>query len=386
MDDRALTPKFLTLSGCALLLALPFSPASAGEHTDSALRQHHVLSERQGRMARDMGRSHIQRLTNRMEWLRDNSGGSSGFDFKLKSHAPAADISDMERQWREMDERHPAGTGDDVNSASPKAEALKAQRKFADEGISLWSQGSVDFARHGNGMLDLDRTNAGLGTGLDVVLSRNLNLGLGLEFDRAFGEAGEDMRVRGQSYGAAFYGSYAPTGQTFVDVAVGASHINFSNTLYLPGEHDMTSAPRLALQGFGSLSVGYEHRQGDFVLSPYGRIEVARTDFGDMAEWAVMEAEGQQQDRNLAVVALRGEYAIHLDNATLRPGARAEWGREAAELAGGGVVAVDRRELMVAPGLNADFGEDWSGGVEYQNRLVGSDRTERFSLRLGRSF
>ena len=369
-----------------MLLAMPAPHVSAGETIDSALENQRALSDRHARMARDMGRSHIQRLTNRMELLRESSSaGASGFEFRLKAPAPAGEISDIERQWLEVEERRP-GTGDDVNSPGLKSEALKAQRKFADEGLSLWSKGSVDFARHGNGMLDLDRTNAGLGTGLDAVVSRSVNLGFGLEFDRAFGEAGADSLVRGQSFGAALYGSYTPTSQTFVDVAMGASHINFASTHSMSGEHDMTSSNRPALQGFGSLSVGLEHREGDLVISPYGRVELARTDFNEMAEWAVFDAANQQQDRSLAIVALRGEYAIHLDNATLRPGARAEWGRESARISGGGISNVERRELTVAPGLDADFGDDWSGGVEYRNRLIGSERTEQLSLRLGRRF
>ena len=86
-------------------------------------------------------------------------------------------------------------------------------------------------------------------------------------------------------------------------------------------------------------------------------------------------------------------------NLVLKPGARAELTHEVSgasrvsPMAGGGLVLPDfssagigREQLTVAPGIKAEFGDDWSAGLEYRNVLNNDGRDETISFRIGHSF
>ncbi|WP_336744110.1 autotransporter outer membrane beta-barrel domain-containing protein [Aureimonas altamirensis] len=396
-------PFLATILSMGFLMAAPAVPAHAQETSDQ--KEISGLVGAQVDIGRRFARVQSRRLHERMEVLRDATDRqTSGYSIRIGTSDGRADETALEREWRELDSELPAAYHvDDAPWRADRPDELQARRRFTDEGHALWSAGSVDFGRRTNGMIDLDRTSVGIASGFDAELSRQASLGMGLSFDRAIGEAGSfGTRARGQGLGAALYGSYNPTAFTFIDVAAGGSWMDFANARYAVDPQDLQYGSRAAAQGFGSVSAGYELRDDGFLLSPYGRFEVSHTRFDPMDQ-RIGETDltlGEQTvDSVLAILAVRGEYTIELSNLVLKPGARAELTHEVSgasrvsPMAGGGLVLPDfssagigREQLTVAPGIKAEFGDDWSAGLEYRNVLNNDGRDETISFRIGHSF
>lgn len=400
LRTRPLQTVFLIL---AIALAPPAVPAFAQETSDQ--QEISGLVGAQVDMGRRFARVQSRRLHERMEVLRDATDRqTSGYAIRIGTSDGWADESALEREWRELDADMPASHhAEETPWLGDRPDEMEARRRFTDEGHALWSAGSVDFGRRTNGMIDLDRTSVGIASGFDAELSKRTTLGMGLSFDRATGEAGGfGTRARGQGLGAALYGSYNPTPFTFIDVAAGGSWIDYANARYAVQPKEVHYGSRAAAQGFGSVSAGYELRDDGFLLSPYGRFEVSHTRFDPMDQ-TIGEADvtlGEQTvDSVLAILAVRGEYTIELSNMVLKPGARAELTHEVSgasrvsPVAGGGLVLPDfasagigREQLTVAPGIKAEFGDEWSAGLEYRNVLNNDGRDETITFRIGHSF
>nr|BAT27571.1 outer membrane autotransporter barrel domain-containing protein [Aureimonas frigidaquae] len=356
-------------------------------------------------VGRRFARAQARRLHERMELLRDASDRqTSGYAIELKAASGLDEEDRLSRDWRALEAKAPGRLPALAGSTpSDAGRAIEARRRFSDDGTALWSAGSVEFGRRGNGMLDIDRTSAGIASGFDTELSPSARLGLGLSFDRAIGEAGAyETRARGQGLGAALYGSLNPTPHTFLDAAVGTSRLDYANARYRPDTAGIHYYERSGLQGFGSVSAGYEHRDENVLLSPYGRFEVSRTALDGVSErigGTDILIGDQTVDSVLAVLAIRGEYTIRLDRAVIKPGARAEYTHEVSgagtttPLGGGGLdlpdfaaASIGRDALTIAPGVRAEFGDDWTAGVEYRNVLGNQGRDETISLRIGHRF
>ena len=396
-------PFLASILSMGFLLVAPAMPALAQGTSDQ--QEISGLVGAQVDIGRRFARVQSRRLHERMEILRDSTDRqTSGYSIKIGTSDGWADESALEREWRELDSEMPAAhRAEDVPWRADRPAEMQARRRFTDEGHALWSAGSVDFGRRTNGMIDLDRTSVGIASGFDAELSKQASLGMGLSFDRAIGEAGSfGTRARGQGLGAALYGSYNPTPFTFIDVAAGGSWLDFANARYAVQPKELHYGSRAAAQGFGSVSAGYELRDDGFLLSPYGRFEVSHTRFDPMdqtiGETALTLGE-QTVDSVLAILAVRGEYTIELSNLVLKPGARAELTHEVsgasrvAPMAGGGLTLPDfssagigREQLTVAPGIKAEFGDDWSAGLEYRNVLNNDGRDETITFRIGHSF
>jgi uncharacterized protein YhjY with autotransporter beta-barrel domain len=109
---------------------------------------------------------------------------------------------------------------------------------------------------------------------VDKRFGEQLALGMGLGYARDKTLIGTDGSVnRAKGYSLAVYGSYQPTPTTFVDGLLGFGALDFDSTRFVASVNDFAYGKRSGSQVFGSLASGYEYRNGNLLVSPYGRVD-----------------------------------------------------------------------------------------------------------------
>lgn len=155
------------------------------------------------------------------------------------------------------------------------------------DGTGLWVGGNLNFGTRepnndGSGMRF--RTD-GVSLGFDHRFSDRLALGVGVGYahDRTdIGTDGTQSRSSGAS--VAFYGSYQPTRNTFIDGLIGYGDLKHDTDRYVASVDDFARADRKSDQIFASLAAGYEFRRNGVLLSPYGRLDLALDRFKQATE------------------------------------------------------------------------------------------------------
>jgi len=146
----------------------------------------------------------------------------------------------------------------------------------ADGGTSYWIEGVASFGTRdaSGGFSRSEFSSDGITVGADKRYSDQLALGMGLGYARDKTLIGTDGSVnRAKGYSLAVYGSYQPTPTTFVDGLLGIGSLDFDSTRFVAPIGDFAYGKRSGSQVFGSLTGGYEFRNGNLLLSPYGRID-----------------------------------------------------------------------------------------------------------------
>ncbi len=147
---------------------------------------------------------------------------------------------------------------------------------IAPQGTGLWLGGSLNFGTrdHTADSNGLRFTTDGLTAGVDHRFSENLALGVSVGYARdktRIGNDGSNSNANGTSI--AFYGSYSPARNVFVDGLIGYGGLSYDSRRFVAAASDFARADRKGSQWFGSVAAGYEHRQDGLLLSPYGRLD-----------------------------------------------------------------------------------------------------------------
>ena len=143
-------------------------------------------------------------------------------------------------------------------------------------GTNVWLGGLAQFGKRGaeGENADLRFSTDGLSVGADRRMSDRLVLGLGLGYGRDETDIGTDGS-KNTSRGSFFagYGSYQPTGSTFVDAVLGFGKLDLDSDRYVESVGEFATGRRKGDQVFGSVAAGYEFRREGILFSPYGRID-----------------------------------------------------------------------------------------------------------------
>jgi outer membrane autotransporter protein len=144
----------------------------------------------------------------------------------------------------------------------------------------IWLGGSVQFGRRDqtSDANELRFSTDGLSAGVDRRVSERLALGLSVGYARDQTDIGNDgSRTRAKGSSIAVYGSYQPSASTFVDGLIGYGALDLDSDRFVAAANDFARGTRKGEQWFASLAAGWEFRQESFLLSPYGRLDLART-------------------------------------------------------------------------------------------------------------
>lgn len=143
----------------------------------------------------------------------------------------------------------------------------------------LWAGGSIQLGTRDQtpDSSGLRFSTDGVSAGIDRRMSERLALGVSMGYARDETDIGNDgTRTRAKGASVAFYGSYQPTANTFVDGLIGYGTLDFDSDRYVAAANDFARGSRSGDHWFGSLAAGYESREGNVLLSPYGRLDFAR--------------------------------------------------------------------------------------------------------------
>ncbi|MBV7537867.1 putative Ig domain-containing protein [Duganella sp. sic0402] len=243
----------------------------------------------------------------------------------------------------------------------------------AREAWSLWIDGAIDFGqRNARGEQQGFRfTSNGISTGGDYRFSNRLTLGAGVGFSRANTDVGEHgSKSKASSAIVSVYGSVRPSKATFIDGVIGYGTLDLDTVRYVTDDRSYATATRGGKQQFIALSGGYEYRGEGWMLSPYGRMELAQTTLDKTSETASVNYSltyfKQRSRVSSGVLGMRSEAQISSRSGVWMPRVRVEYRRQFSgadeagiaytDLAGDGPAYVLRSSGQVAATWTAGFG------------------------------
>ena len=271
-------------------------------------------------------------------------------------------------------------------------------------GIDVWSAGVINIGRQEDAGMTF--TTSGISFGADRRFGDKLVLGVGAGFGRDWTKLQEGGRNSGNDYSFSLYGSYQPMPGTFIDAIVGVGHLEMESRRYSAPAGTFATAKRSGTQWFASVSGAYEFRTDQFLLSPYGRLDLAETRLDATSESGAgfynLTYFSQTVNTTKLSWGLRGETVIALESARIRPNFRTEYQHDFedpgvarvayADDLGGAIyqiapTRINRNALVFGLGSDVDFKRSWSLGARYQySNSMGSMTMHIFSLSIRNSF
>ena len=279
----------------------------------------------------------------------------------------------------------------DGTDAPASAPATTLQGGSLPGGVAVWTGGAINFGKMQTGASDngIDFTTSGLSMGVDKAFSRDFAAGVGVGYGHDESDVGQNgSRSALDSYNVAFYASYHPANQVYVDALLGYQWLQFDARRYVTDDNGMVHGNRDGTQAFGSVSVGYEHQTDDLLLTPYGRLDIARahldgyTETGD--DTYALAYQRQTVKTSTGTLGLLAQWTVKEDYGTWSPQLRAEFGHDMqgasvasmryADLLNGPLYQAtltgeSRNHTMLGAGIALQMVRGWLLRMEYQNYL-----------------
>ncbi|MEL4072714.1 autotransporter domain-containing protein [Ochrobactrum sp. GPK 3] len=289
----------------------------------------------------------------------------------------------------------------------PEANAFRQPATLATD-FSFWTGGFVNFGSSDKNDLDLSHTLVGVSGGVDYRFSSTLTAGVGFGYGKDKVDIGSNgTESDGKALSAAFYGSYRPVSNVFLDGLVGYSALDFGSERFVTTTGDFASGDRSGNQIFGSISIGYEHKSDAWLISPYGRIEAARSRLDAFTETGAgidnLAFGKQTMDMLASVAGLRTQYIVPQPWGQLLARGRIEYTHDFngssrvsmgyADLGANlpyflDVTGFTKDYVSLGLGLDAGMGERTTLGFDYTTGLGfdGNSQSHNTMLRLGVRF
>jgi large repetitive protein len=180
---------------------------------------------------------------------------------------------------------------------------------------------------------DLRFTTSGVSIGGDMPITERLILGLGAGFGHERQDVGSNgSRMNGDSVALIAYGSFQPRDAFFIDALAGFSRLDLDGRRHVTETGEYARSKRQGDQWFLSLSGVYEHLAGEFLLAPYGRIELTSTHLERSEEQGAGDDNlvyfSQTAPSTRLAVGMRGETEIMVAAVVGRPYLRLEYQHE----------------------------------------------------------
>ncbi|WP_421566166.1 autotransporter domain-containing protein, partial [Ochrobactrum sp. EDr1-4] len=278
--------------------------------------------------------------------------------------------------------------------------------------LSMWSNGEISLGKSSGSDDSNDKqishTGIGVSGGVDYRFSKFFIGGIGLGYGKDVADIGQNgTQSRASMLSLAFYGSYHPSNGIYLDGVLGYGWLNFTSDRFVTSTGQLANGDRKGQQLFGSASVAYEYRNESWLLSPYARVDIARTKLSSFSETGAgtynLTYGAQTSDMLSTTLGLRGEYAIPMIWGTLKPRARFEYshdftGSSAARI---GYTDIDgllpytvhtdaktRDSIGIEVGFDAAMKGEWTLGVDYGSQIgnSGDYLQHRLRWRLSKQF
>lgn len=388
----------------------------------------------QAELLRRFGRAQIDNVTRRLEAL--HKPGPADPASRPDETPPAQKPASLSTPPPVASGIAPAGNADPRGAASPKRTANPWENALANglssvasarslnftastdgtrfsmplDGLNFWTGGTARFGTRtlGESAGAFRFSTDGLTVGVDKRLNDRLALGAALGYARDEADIGDDgsrSKAKGESF--SLYGSFHPTPRTYVDALLGFGRADLDSDRWVDGFDAFARANRRADQVFASVAAGYEYRKGSFLVSPYGRIDLAEDRLKRVTESGAGVANLVFEEQTLrttsAALGVRLESAHETDYGRAMPRARLEYrrdfdsGRAAsftyADQLGSGLTysatpsGTGRNALILGVGSDFLLRGGWRVGVDYQGeRNSGTGTTQAVRFLLSKTF
>ncbi|WP_423603363.1 putative Ig domain-containing protein [Sphingomonas sp. MS122] len=364
--------------------------------------------------ARRFASAQTSNVNRRLERLHDG-GGESGFTNNVRMVGPGGRYrpDNLAAGGAELDPRNanPQGPG----GAFPGSPAAAADGRSAAPGggdapapVGIWTSGSINWGQRdpNDYSAGYHFTTDGISLGLDYRFSERFVAGAAVGYAHDDSRIGEEAtRSRAESYSGTLYASFHPGGGLFVDGLAGYGGLSFRSQRYVVPLNVLARGERDGHQWFGSLTAGYDYRNGALHLVPYGRIEVTRSTLAAFTEHGAgpydLHYELQTADTLTGVASLRGDYRIPARFGFVVPRFRVEYSHDFegstrallsyADWAGGPTYAFEgltlaRDRVLIGGGLDVLVGDRLKLGLDYEGLLQSGGESNRIILSVALGF
>lgn len=270
--------------------------------------------------------------------------------------------------------------------------------------LGLWVGGTVRTGRsNGRGGDGGDFNTDGVTVGSDLQVGQDLAVGAALGYGRDRTDVGDNgSRSDGEAFSMMLYASYSPGERLFVDALLGYQLLDYDLRRFVTSDGSFVHARRDGSQWFGSLSFGADLVRGNWLVTPYARLDASSGTLDPYVEAgsALFALRYGDQD----VEATTGNAGLRLETRNT-----AVWGAwtprlmveyqhdfkgdgtatmQYADLVGvpfyrTSVDGFDRNRWMIGAGLMFDFRRNWGLRVDYRGLLgSGDDRDHGVQISL----
>ncbi|WP_148715411.1 autotransporter outer membrane beta-barrel domain-containing protein [Chitinolyticbacter meiyuanensis] len=197
-----------------------------------------------------------------------------------------------------------------VNGSTVPLREQRALEGLADQlpGATLWSTGTLYVDTQDN---RVDVSTGGLTVGSDYLINRFLTAGIGLGYGYGSNEVGFGSTERAQYASATLYGSLRPWQSLYLDAILGYGDMRFDPRRLRDEDGELAQSQRQGGQAFGSLAIGYDYHLDGLRISPYGRLELVRTQLDRYSEGA--EAIGALDIAEQDLDKRSGSMGVYID-------------------------------------------------------------------------
>ena len=258
------------------------------------------------------------------------------------------------------------------NRAAADLPELPAKSGEGKQELALWIAGTLDFGqRNANGQQEGFRfTTNGVSMGADYRISDQLTLGIGTGYSRDRSDIGENgSKSIGQNVVAMGYGSVRLTPNIFIDGMFGFGVLDFDSTRYVTADGSYASGKRSGNQVFAAISGGYELRGDNWMLSPYGKLDLTSTTLAQYTEMAVgnnaLTYFKQRMRTTSGTLGLRTEGQYLTRSGTWTPRVRVEYRNQFSGAQDAGISYADLASSGPAYVIRSDdrFTGNWTTGL-----------------------
>jgi len=361
------------------------------------------LIDAQAESTRRFAKAQIDNFQRRLEAThRGERGFDNGLSFQStsRSHCREAERGVTAQPCSQPTWDADADARDPADAGTPTA------RTAAEGDLGLWVGGAIR-----SGSLDkqaqragVDFQTDGLSVGADYRAADWLALGAGLGWGRDDSDVGRNgSRSKATAYTLALYASIHPGRSFFFDTLVGYQLLSYDLRRYMTDNGQLAEGNRDGSQWIASVSTGADLQRGDWQITPYARVDMARATLDAYSEAAMAPYALRYEDMDVSTttgnLGLRLEWRREMSWGQFTPQLRVEYqrdfqGRGDAALSYADIVGVgpmyrtglsvfDRNRLMLGLGAVFTTEQGLSTRVEYRGVTdgdSGSDQTWMFNV------
>ena len=360
------------------------------------------LIDAQAESTRRFAKAQIDNFQRRLE---ATHRGDRSFDNSLRFQA-TSHCRQAERGVAAQPCSQPTWDADANMQAGDPATQPPTARTAVDGDLGLWVGGAIR-----SGSLDkqsqragVDFQSDGLSVGADYRASDWLALGAGLGWGRDDSDVGSNgSRSKATAYTLALYASIHPGKHFFFDTLLGYQLLSYDLRRYVTDNGELAEGGRDGSQWIASVSTGADLQRGDWQITPYARVDMARATLDAYSEAAMAPYALHYEDMDVATttgnLGLRLEWRREMSWGQFTPQLRVEYQRDFqgrgdatlsyADIVGAGPMyrtglsVFDRNRLMLGLGAVFTTEQGLSTRVEYRGVTdgdSGSDQTWMFNV------